>query len=283
VPEVLDALGAKMREKYQIQMSVERLTTAPLIQRYQAELAGGNPAADIIAHSDGVFMEDAVSKSQLARLDGLPSISTWPANAWNGYFTPIAIAPQGIGWNTDLVKPADAPKQWRDVLDPKWKGQIMIVDPRLGAATSWLLFRETYGDEFLRGIAAQNPQLGASQLPAFQQVAAGAAAIMLTVGYVTVQPLKAQGAPVDSIFPEPSTGAEVVAGVSPKAPNPNAARLLMNYMMSQEGQILLNGNGSSMLGSLPGVQPLPRNYSSPKTKQAQEQQAEMVRLLGVTA
>ena len=46
------------------------------------------------------------------------------------------MLPYGILINTDLVKPADEPKSWQDLLDPKWKGKIVMFDPTISGNTS---------------------------------------------------------------------------------------------------------------------------------------------------
>ena len=142
------------------------------------------------------------------------------------------------------------------------------------------LMRQTYGDDFLRGLGAQQPQLVASAVTAAQQVAAGAAAIEIPAVHTTVVPLLAQGAPLQEGFFTPTTGANSQAALVAKSPHPNVAKLLLNYMLSPEGQALLNKDGWSPQPGIPGTRPQIQT-SPPLTAQALAQQDQIIALLGL--
>ena len=162
-----------MQDRYGVAVSTLRLTGGPLAQRYGAEADAGNVVADVIVNGDPIVLNDWISKGYITSIDSLPSLGTWPKEYWNGSFGVASIGPCTLTWNTSLVP--DGLKNWQDIVDPKWKGQILINDPRASNTNVaiWLLLRETYGDDFLRSFAAQEPRAVDSTVPGNQQVAAG--------------------------------------------------------------------------------------------------------------
>ena len=86
---------------------------------------------------------------------------------------------------------------------------------------------------------------------------------------------------MNETFMDPSTGSEQNVAVSTKAPHPNAARVLMNLILSTDGQRIVNKNSSSPIPNLSGTLPLPPHYSSPKIKEAIAAKTEIFDLLNI--
>ena len=197
----------------------------------------------------------------------------------------INIQPETIAWNTNLVKQEDVPKDWPDVLDPKWKGQIMTADPRNAISLmAWCqLMRQKYGDDFLRKYGAQQLKLVNSTVPGSQQMAAGAAALLVPDIHAPVAALQADKAPVADFVPDFTTGIEGPGAVVAKAPHPNAARLLFNYLLTPEGQHAQNAEtgASSVLPNIPDTPPLPKNYTSLNLAEVKAASGQILELLGI--
>jgi iron(III) transport system substrate-binding protein len=276
--QVLDAFNAK----YGIQVDSQRLTSGPLAQRFTAEEQAGNVVADLLINSDASFMEDAFSKGWITKIDALPQLASWPRDFFHDSYVTVAIVPSSLLWNTSLVSAADAPKAWQDVLDPKWKGKIILLDPHGAPPVLEFLYlmRQTYGDDFLRKLGAQQPQLVASAVTAAQQIAAGAAAIEIPAVHATLGPLTAQNAPIQEGFFTPTTGANSQAALVAKAPHPNVGKLLLNFFMTPQGQSILNKDAWSPVPGMPGARAQMQTAPS-LTAQAVAQQAEIISLLGL--
>jgi iron(III) transport system substrate-binding protein len=109
--------------------------SAPLAARFSAEAQGGQVSADTLQMSDLTFMLRAMQAGWLAKLDSAttPAVSGWPVQFHkdNTIFVQ-ALALESILYNTQLASGSDAPTQWEDLLNPKWKGKIMMVDVRSG-------------------------------------------------------------------------------------------------------------------------------------------------------
>src|SRR5699024_3961037 len=141
-------------------------------------------------------------------------------------------------YHTDLVSPEEVPESWEDLLDPKWQGQILMVDPQASPTPVALLelLRETYGDEFLERLSEQEPDVVDSAGPGGQQVAAGAFAFNFpTAGGAHSQPLMDDDAPIDFVLMSPATLGTNEVVLPADSPNPNAGALFANFRLSMEG------------------------------------------------
>jgi iron(III) transport system substrate-binding protein len=111
-----------------------REQTGRLYAKLNAERQAGTHLADVLSLSDYAPALDLVKKKgyaayispQLATFN--PEFISEPA----GYFSWYAIVLAGITYNTDLVTEAEAPKTWKDLLDPKWRGQLNFKDSASG-------------------------------------------------------------------------------------------------------------------------------------------------------
>jgi iron(III) transport system substrate-binding protein len=161
----------------------------------------------------------------------------------------------------------------------------MLIDPRNTiSAMGWCyLMRQTYGEDYLRKLAGQAPKLVASTVPGAQQLAAGSAALLIPGVHSSIAPLLANKAPVADVTPSVTCGVEAVGGVAAKAPHPNAARLLLNFLMTPEGQQAQNGGSgaSSVLPNIPDTPPLPSGYVSSNLKDVQAAGPQLLELLSI--
>jgi iron(III) transport system substrate-binding protein len=146
-----------------------------------------------------------------------------------------------IGYNTDLVARADAPKSYGDLLDPKWRGKLVKGHPSYSGAiltTTFLLVREL-GWPYLEQLAQQKVMQMQSAADPPKKIAAGERAVMADGNDYSLVLLKDKGQPVEVVHPaEGSPVIPVPSGVFRSAPNPNAARLFQSFLFSLEAQQL---------------------------------------------
>ncbi|MFQ5903261.1 MAG: ABC transporter substrate-binding protein [Candidatus Binatia bacterium] len=156
-----------------------------------------------------------------------------------GYWVNMTVFLCPFAYNTDLVKPEEAPKSFADLLDPKWKGK-MALDTRPNRFVPALL--QEWGEErsmdYFKKLAAQEPILVRGHTAAAQLLAAGQFPILIEPFAYSTLRLKHQGAPIDIVwqkeFVPGSHGAPLA--ILKKAPHPHAALLLYEYVLSEEGQ-----------------------------------------------
>ena len=249
-PAITQALLAAFEKKYGLKVEFQRLGTGPLSQRFSAEAEGGNVVADVLMVGDRAFLETAVGKGWIGASQLVPP--SLPAGVTDGTLATVAYNPESLAWNTSLV--TERPKSWEILIDPKYAKRVSVFDPRNSIlGVKWYsLIRKTYGDDFLRKLATQ-ATFASSVVPAIQQVAAGAMAMYAPAIHVAVDALKQKGAPIDEAFFEPATTGAIVAGVSKRAPHPAIASLLFNFVLTTEGQSLLNKDNFSPLPNVPGT------------------------------
>jgi iron(III) transport system substrate-binding protein len=141
--------------------------------------------------------------------------------------------------NTDLVKAEDAPKSYKDLLDPKWAGKIVKAHPGYSGTilTATYQTARDVGWEYYEKLAKQRVMQVQSASDPPKKLALGERAIMADGIEYGVFQLKETGKPVDVIYA--AEGSPLIVGpngVLKSAPNPNAARLLQSFMLSAECQ-----------------------------------------------
>lgn len=269
----------------QIQIEHLRLATGALATRYAQERDAGVVNADIISLADPNFIAQGAANGWFVPVtaETVPALAALdPAWIDNGAVT-SSLSMLGFAYNVDEA--GDAPPQsWEDLLDPKYAGRIIMGDPR--AVPSYMalfrILREELGDEFLTGLAAQRPVVVPSVVPATQQLAAGEVAIVMPNVMTVVRVLSEQGAPIDFVTPELTTGNEFETMISAGASSPNAALCFLAFLMSEEGQIAYNGPTSvSPFPNVPDTAPMPSNYIDPRIPEIGEYTGEIVELLGL--
>jgi len=147
-----------------------------------------------------------------------------------------------IGYNTNLVKPEDAPKSFADLLDPRWKGKIVKGHPDYSGAilTATFQIARDLGWSYLEKLARQNVIQVQSALDPPHRLARGESAVQADGAGSNLLQLKEQGAPVEIVYATEGTPvAAAPSGVFRSAPNPNAARLFQSFLFSAEAQQIL--------------------------------------------
>jgi iron(III) transport system substrate-binding protein len=266
VDAVNEAVIEAFTEKYGIEVELLRLASGPLATRFGEEQTAGGSPADVLRTADGsVFVENPEWFEELSA-DVIPELAEYPESAFleNHRSVLTQYSTYVFTYNTSLVDEKDLPKKWEDILDPRWKGNVVLSDPR--ASISWLgwvdAMVEAHGMEFAEAIRDQGWDIIDSAAPGAQQVAAGAyeASTPAFTGHAT--PVIQQGAPVASVTPtDPSPLKRDHIGLVVGAEHPNAAKLFLNFRLSPEALEItcaLNEVGAPLPG-IPGCLDIPEN------------------------
>ena len=282
-PAEADRTLALLKDKFGLNPHIERLASKDLNTRYAAEQDAGRVEADIVVTGGFDFTKLGKTKNWWATINDVPQLATFPKKYWDGQVGVIGFLALGITRNINLTK-EPGPLKWEDILLPEYKDQIILIDPHTaGGPDYWLyLMRLTYGDDFIRKLGAQKPRFQPSAPAALQACAAGAAKIALPTIATSTVTLGATGAPVVHQLMSPTTGGTTLTAVSAKAKNPASARFMLNFLMTKEGQALINKDGYSPLSGVTGTKPLPEGYEAVDQTEAKAQLPELFKLMGLT-
>lgn len=260
-PTAADKVAKAFGDAYPgITVKVQRLTTGEITARYSKERDAGSSPADVLTIGDPDFLQEGVKKDWFESDPKLPNLKHFPSKYVNNGVALVSMIPLGITYNTNLVK--HPPKTWKDALGPAYKGKIQLGDPRNVPAYMQLdyLLNKEFGSGFLKSMAANNPTIYPSLVNATQTVASGGAALAVPGTYQLTHDLQAKGAPINFAAISPTVGVEFYTASVKGAPHANAGHLFYDYLLSKEGQTVLNQSTSSPLGKLSGTQPLPGDY-----------------------
>ena len=258
--------------KYGIKAAFVRMPSSAMYQRYSAEAESGNIPADLLfGAGDSIgFAEEGIKKGWVQSISqaGLPVIQSgeFPPKMLTGPTAIVQVSPWLIAYNSDKVKGADIPTDWTDLLNPKWKGQILLVDISQSDAflDFWALLLDQHGDSFVNRLRAQSPRMHKVSVTQLQSLAAGEGAFAIPSIVGSVYALKDKGAPLDVAIPAHTTGVEIqlILTAQGKVKHPNAAKLFANFTMSREGNRVYNSDPGAI--NIYDTSRLPKQYESPK-------------------
>jgi len=233
------------KKKYPfIKPSFYRGTSERVLQRASTEAKAGRFAVDV-ATAAGFQL-------QLMKESGLTQKYVPPEAAFyndgfkdpDGHWVSVHSLLNSLAYNTQLLKPNEAPKKYEDLLAPRWKGRlgVNLQDPEW-----YVSLQRRWGKEkarnFLKALAAQQPGLRDGHNITAQLLAAGEFfAVSNTYAHIAAR-IKNQGGPVQYVFDEPVITYVHPIALMKSAPHPNAAKLLISFILSAEGQRMLREQG----------------------------------------
>ena len=213
-----------------------------IMRKFEQEIGGGAASADVLSLSDYALGLYAREKGWVATPE-LPNAAKLSAAF---AMTDAGLYPSGgfaltIVINNTMIPAPDGPRKYADLIDARYKGQILFGAPE-NAGTSTLLIKglvEQHGWDFVRALRANNASEMRLQAEAMQAVARGEKAICV-VAQAWAFLYQQQGAPVRIVFPEDGTVlARYCLFVSNKAAHPAAGAVLANHLLSVEFQKLV--------------------------------------------
>lgn len=219
-----------------------------VLDRVRSERA--NPQADVWFGGPETFFSRAAEEGLLEAYrpgwaDELPPEARGP----EGYYQGVYLTPAVIAYNSDALKREEAPQDWDDILDSRWKDRVLIRDP-MASGTMRIIFgmiiyrgiQETgdtaAGYEWLRRLDAQTKEYVLNPALLYQKLARQEGVVTLW-NLPDVLRVQAQGFPLDYVLPASGTpvlvdGIAVVGGTG----KPELARAFIDYVGSVEGQLL---------------------------------------------
>jgi iron(III) transport system substrate-binding protein len=240
-----EKIARSFEAKYSgVAVRVERAGAERVFQRIGQEYASNIRAVDIVNSSDAAHF--IVWKRDGLLLPYVPEdiAKFYPAEHKDpdGTFASFRVWVSIIAYNSNLVKAADAPKSFADLLDPKWAGKIVKAHPGYSGTimTATYQMSRDLGWEYFERLAKQRIMQVQSSADPPKKLALGERAVMADGNEYNIFQLKESGQPVEPVYA--TEGSPLIVGpnaVFKAAPNPNAAKLLQSYMFSPEAQQLI--------------------------------------------
>jgi len=239
-----------------IKVEVHRTGSERILARVMQEQKANIKNVDVVHTSDAghfVFFKEQklLTKYTPAGVDAFPA----GFKDRDGYFYGLRATVNVIAYNTKAVTAAEAPKTWKDLLDPKWKGKMVTAHPGYSGviATHVLALVNAYGWDYFKQLAQNKLMLVQSAVDPSGVVASGERAVAVDGGEYTFYQIKKKGNPIEIVYPKEGVPLVVSpSAIAAFAPHPNAAKLFTDFTFSLPIQQVLADSEGLYTGH-PGV------------------------------
>jgi iron(III) transport system substrate-binding protein len=239
----MDTVSKAFQKKTGLEVEYWRASATKVMDRAVSEYRAGKPAFDIILTNDNP-MQLMLKEGIFAKYNS-PSAKQFPQDAIDPNLGPryrnVVI---GVVYNKSQISPADAPKSLEDLVNPKYKGKLVMPDPTQHTTTTqWIaslhkVMGQEKADKYIRDLAAMKPILVESLLPAAERVSTGETPIAITyVKYAFIFGQK--GAPLEHVRLPKMMGDGHYLTLGNKAPHPNAGKTFIDYFLGQESMAMI--------------------------------------------
>jgi iron(III) transport system substrate-binding protein len=242
------AIARAFEKQYGITAEFLDLRISEIRERMRAEQVAGRVIGDVLTTSYNVTTSIEMNEGHIQPLKMFPNKARVRAASRidnpSGTQAPVYMLKYGILTNTRLVAAADEPKSWKDLADPKWAGKILADDPRAlgGGYNAFVAQHDKIGVEFLKKLAAQKLTFSRDLRESERRVARGEFPVYAPFLFNDFSTLR--GLPIKAIVPTEGVAyVQFVASMIKNAPHPNAALLFINFLLSDEAQIILANEG----------------------------------------
>jgi iron(III) transport system substrate-binding protein len=229
-----------------IKVNYTRLQAGALYAKVSAERQAKTYTVDAMQLSDMGMVLDFQKKGGYVHYVS-PELSAYKPEYKSkpeGLWTWGALGPAGIAYNPTVVPPDQAPKTWEEALDPKWTDGITVKVSNSGLQhVSWFELRRIYGADYWKKFGQLKPKAFDSYVQQYDRLVNQQDKIIHTAQYGGYLEWKAKGAPVAFVIPEAGMPATPESwGMVSDGPHPNAARLFMDWLLSEQGQKAISDN-----------------------------------------
>jgi iron(III) transport system substrate-binding protein len=240
IPDAQAILSALEKKYPFIKTTFYRATGPALVSRIQTEQRAGTHIWDVM-NSTGFEPYALLEQGYFAKYESAERKAFPDGHKDNeGFWATMYTSPMIVTYNTRLVSPGETPREYAELLIPKWKG-------RLGLDSSdfeWYAnLRKIWGAEraqkFLEGLKRQEVRLMQGRALLTELLSGGEIAILVNNFLQNSIEAKRKGSPVEFLAMDPVVSAAGLVGINKLAPHPNAAKLFVDFVLSKEGQELI--------------------------------------------
>ena len=248
--ETIQEVANGFSKKYPfVKMEYSRLQGAKGLDRILLEHRVGKLPADVVGvdfDNIGELMKAGVH----ARYDS-PEKKHFAPQFWDKdgrwYVADYTLAV--IAYNTNLVKPGEAPKGYADLLNPKWKNDIIIDNEPEQAVFVWLMeWGEAKTAEYMKSLMRNGAVPRRGHTLQVQLLCSGETKVAVEVYPPRVMQMKYEKkCPIAMVFPNPTPGSlGSHVGIVKSTKSPHAAALFMDFLLSEDGVVALVKGGGTL-------------------------------------
>jgi len=237
-------LGKAFEKKTGIKVEIWRALSEKVVQRALTEHQAKRYAVDVI-ETNGPEMESLAREQLFAELKS-PYLADIPAGAIPKHrqWVPDRVNFFVVAYNTKKVQREDLPLSYQGFLDQRWRGRIGIE----ATDTEWMAtlvkkWGEKAGMAYFQRLSEMKPDVRKGHVLLAELIAAGEIPVGLTVYNANAESLKRRGAPIDWVPVQPVVARPQGIGIARNAPNARAAVAFVDFVLSPEGQQLLESMG----------------------------------------
>lgn len=253
--EKAERLGKAFTARYPgIRVAVVRTTGQVAYQRLLLDIKNKTPQCDVFSTTDISHMPALKERKELMPYTPIMAqglVPEYMAMSDPGWWYVTNASRYFILYNTDKIKPEEAPKKWIDLLNPKYKGKVALGHPAFSGCTgNWALsLKKTYGWDFFEKLVKNNPRIGRSAIDPVTLISAGEAVIGPASASTAYQAMD-RGNPVSVVHPEDGLVVCVTPSAIPaQAPHPNAAKLFYEWALDREFSEIMSADGTEPIRS----------------------------------
>jgi iron(III) transport system substrate-binding protein len=243
----IDPIIEAFEKKTGIKVEYFRSSATKAMERGLTELRAGKALFDVMVNNSGAI--EIMRKENIFAKYISPSAANFPKGEIDPQLGPAyRHTPIGIIYNKSAISAADAPKSLEDLLNPKYRGKLVMPDPTQHTTTmQWLaslykIMGKEKADNFIRDLGASKPILAESFAPSAERVSTGETPIAISlVRYVVT--FAETGAPVEYVRLGKMLSTGQYLALSNKAPRPSAGKAFIDFFLSAEGMKLLAKSG----------------------------------------
>lgn len=229
------------RERTGIVCDFYRAGGLAIAQRFEEEVRANQVQCSLVGSSLVGLVRDWADRGLLLEYDG-PEYANFRDDMVIGrHAAPNKIDVIAMAYNTEMISEEEAPKTWEDILDPRWRGQMVLADASAstGALHWFAAMRQSYGREFMEQLAQQDVLVRTGNGEVVNTLISGERPLSCMVYQYHVDAAISNGANLRVLIPD--DGAPVAMSyiaITRDAPNPEDARKFLDFAMGHEAQTL---------------------------------------------
>ncbi len=242
---MVGGLKSEFMKKYpDIKIDFQSAGAGKLMAKIAAERESGKILADVLWTSEvpDFYQLKASGLLQPYTPADFKSL-VHPFPDYDGSFTAVRLGTLGVAYNTRFVK--EPPKSWEDLKKPAYKGAFGIANPALSgtAYMSVAVLAKAFGWEYFEALRANGAKMGKGSGQVIDDTASGDLVASLAVDYIALDKVN-KGASMNLVYPPEMLVIPSPAAIFKGSPNLEAAKKLMDFLVSREGQTIIANEGT---------------------------------------